>query len=328
MTSKSATAKAHPNIAFIKYWGNSNSLLRIPANGSISMNLESLFTKTTVIFDDTLLSDEFYLNGVLQSQEDTQRITHFLNHIRNMANISSFASIHSENNFPTAAGIASSASAFAALALAASAALQIELNETALSRLARLGSGSACRSVPSGYVEWQTGSCDEDSFAFSIAPPEHWHLSDCIAVVSSKPKKVGSSEGHELAISSPLQNSRIADAPRRISICRQAILERDFDSLASIIEIDCLWMHAVMMTSIPQLFYWAPATLEIITEVQDWRLHGLPVCYTIDAGANVHVITESAYEKEVTFRLSQIPSVIHVISSQCGRGVELLSKIT
>ncbi len=328
MIYKSATAKAHPNIAFIKYWGNSNSLLRIPANGSISMNLEGLFTTTSVTFDETLMSDEFFLNGVLQSKEETQRITQFLNHLRNMVNISTFASVKSENNFPTAAGIASSASAFAALALAATAALQIEFDETALSRLARIGSGSACRSIPSGYVEWQAGSSDEDSYAYSIAPPEHWQLSDCIAVVSSKPKKIGSSQGHEIAISSPLQNSRVADAPRRLSICRQAILQCDFDSLASIAEIDCILMHAVMMSSTPSLFYWAPATLEIIMEVQEWRRSGLPVFYTIDAGANVHVITESAYEKEVAFRLSQIPSVHHVISSKCGKGAELLSKIT
>lgn len=130
--------------------------------------------------------------------------------MREMAGFSLRAEVHSENNFPAGAGIASSASAFAALALAASAAAGLELSERDLSRLARRGSGSACRSIPGGFVEWQAGTGDEDSFAFSIAPPEHWPLADCIAIVDHEHKATGSTEGHALAATSPLQANCVA----------------------------------------------------------------------------------------------------------------------
>ena len=157
--------------------------------------------------------------------------------------------------------------------------------------MARRGSGSACRSIPTGFVEWQAGTSDEDSFAFSIGDPDHWDLVDIIAIVDPSHKKTGSTEGHHIAKSSPLQLSRVEDAPRRIHICRTALQERDFSSFANIVEQDCLLMHAVMMTSEPNLIYWKPATLDLITKVVELRQQGLPVCYTIDAGANVHIIT-------------------------------------
>ena len=165
----------------------------------------------------------------------------------------------SQNNFPTGAGIASSAAAFAALSLASSRALGLELAEKDLSRLARLGSGSACRSVPAGFVEWNAGTGDGNSYAFSVAPPQHWDLVDCITVVASGHKSVGSTEGHALAGSSPLQAARVADAPRRLDLARRALLERDFPALAEIVEQDSSMMHAVMMTSSPPLYYWEPA---------------------------------------------------------------------
>lgn len=323
----SASAIAHPNIAFIKYWGNADPYWRIPVNGSISMNLDGLFTKTTVTFVENFVEDKFYLNGELQSAENTRRVSAFLDNVRKLANINLSALIESENNFPTAAGIASSASAFAALALASTTAMQINLDEKALSRLARFGSGSASRSIPSGYVEWQAGTNDEDSFAFSIAPPEHWALCDCIAIVSTKSKVIGSTQGHELATTSPLQTSRVLDAPRRLDLCRQAILSRDFEALSSVVEIDCIWMHAVMMTSSPPLMYWSPATLEIMLAIQEWRKQGLPVCFTVDAGSNVHAITESQYAVDIVTCLRQIPSVLDVITAKCGKGAEIISKI-
>ena len=182
---------------------------------------------------------------------------------------SRFAAVESKNNFPIGAGIASSASAFAALSLAASTAAGLMLSERELSRLARSGSGSACRSIPGGFVEWQAGSRDEDSYAFTIAPPEHWELVDCIVIVSQAHKAVGSTAGHALALTSPIQPARVADAPRRLEICRQAILERDFQAFAEIIELDSNLMHAIMITSTPPLLYWQPATLAVMRLVQE-----------------------------------------------------------
>ena len=169
---KTATAIAHPNIAFIKYWGDKDPVQRIPANGSISMNLENLFSRTKVTFEENLEKDELILDGRDPGEKAVERVTRFLGHVRQIAGITDFARVSSENNFPTGSGIASSASAFGALSLAASTAAGLELDEAALSRLARRGSGSACRSVPGGFVEWQAGQDDESSYAFSIGPRE------------------------------------------------------------------------------------------------------------------------------------------------------------
>ena len=256
-----ATAQANPNIAFIKYWGNRDNTLRLPMNGSISMNLDGLYTRTTVSFQPSLPFDELIINGHEVTGAGLERVSYILDIVRGMANIHERAEIISENNFPSGAGIASSASAFAALALAGSKAAGLDLSEQELSRLARRGSGSASRSIPSGFVEWQAGTSDEDSFAFSIASPDHWNLADCIAIVSTSHKKTGSTEGHYIASTSPLQTARIADAPRRLDLCRNAILNRDFDAFASIVELDSDMLHAVMMTSTPALHYWKPASL-------------------------------------------------------------------
>ena len=225
----SATAIALPNIALIKYWGDRDPRLRLPSNGSISMNLAGLFTRTSVSFDPALPSDALTLNGRPLKGQALSRVSALLSQVRSLAGMRLYAQVDSENNFPMGAGIASSASAFAALALAASAAAGLSLNQKQLSRLARAGSGSACRSVPGGFVEWQVGLGDEDSYAFSIAPPEHWALADCIALISQEHKDVGSRDGHLLADTSHLQAARVEDTPRRLSLCRRAILERDID---------------------------------------------------------------------------------------------------
>jgi diphosphomevalonate decarboxylase len=318
MPTQSATAQAHPNIAFIKYWGNRDNALRLPMNGSISMNLDGLLTRTTVSFQPSLALDEFVLNGRETTGHALERVAAMLDLVRTKAGLKMRAEVVSENNFPTGAGIASSASAFAALTLAASKAAGLDLPEVELSRLARRGSGSACRSIPGGYVEWQPGTVDGDSFAFSIAAPDHWPLVDCVAVVSAGHKTTGSTEGHALAGTSPLQEARVADSPRRLEICRQAILNRDFESFAGIIEHDSNLMHAVMMTSHPALFYWEPATLAVMDMVRTWRKDGLPVAYTIDAGPNVHVICPQERAGEVREKLSTLQGVSSVLTTGVG----------
>ena len=313
-----ATAQAHPNIALIKYWGNRDNELRIPSNGSISMNLEGLSTRTTVSFQPSLPFDELIINGREVTGKGLERVSSILDLVRAQVGIRDRAEIISENDFPAGAGIASSAAAFAALALASSHAAGLTLSEEQLSRLARRGSGSACRSIPSGFVEWRAGTTDEDSFAVSIAPPEHWDLADCIAIVHAGHKKTGSTEGHALAGTSPLQSARVDDAPRRLEICRDAILRRDFDALAHIIELDSDMMHAVMQTSNPPLLYWQAATVEIFHAVREWRASGLAVAYTVDAGPNVHVICPREVQKDAERRLREIPGVSEVLLAKVG----------
>lgn len=319
------TAQTHPNIAFIKYWGNRDHDLRLPSNGSISINLDGLFTRTTVSFQPSLPFDELIINGDEVAGKGLDRVSALLDLVREMAKFDHRAEVISENNFPSGAGIASSASAFAALALAGSKAAGLDLSEAELSRLARRGSGSACRSIPNGFVEWQAGTDDSDSYAFSIAPPEHWALADCIAIVHAAHKKTGSTEGHTLAGTSPLQAARVTDTPRRLELCRNAIQARDFEALAAIIELDSDMMHAVMMTSSPSLMYWQPATLTVMQAVREWRARGLPAAYTIDAGPNVHVICPGEQAEAVEKRLRDLPGVSDVLVARVGGGAKIVS---
>ena len=315
---KTATALAHPNIAMIKYWGNRDQDLRLPVSGSISMNLDGLFTRTTISFSASCKADSLRINNRPVRGPGLERVSGILDLIRDLAKIDLRAEVSSENNFPSGAGIASSASAFAALALAGSRATGVILTERELSRMARRGSGSACRSIPGGFVEWYPGNSDETSYAKSIAPPEHWDLADCVAIVSAGHKKTGSTEGHALAPTSPLQTARVADAPRRLDICRRAILERDFTSFAEIVELDSDMMHAVMMTSNPALFYWQPVSLSVMEAVREWRRNGLDVCYTVDAGPNIHVICKREQAKVVERRVREIPGVQNVLVATVG----------
>lgn len=324
MTIQSATAIAHPNIAFIKYWGNRDQTLRLPENGSISMNLEELTTRTQVTFDPNLPSDILDLNGQRQSGSVFSRVVSHLNLLRGLRGIATRAYIKSENNFPEGTGIASSASAFAALTVAAVRALGISLPERDLSRLARRGSGSACRSVPTGFVEWVMGGNDVDSYAHSIAKPDHWQLVDCIAIFNHKHKSTGSTEGHAMAKTSPLQPARVQDSPRRLERCRDAIQTRDFTLFAETIEQDCLLMHAVMMTSSPALLYWEPATLELMHAVRSWRKAGIPAAFTIDAGSNVHVFCEKQSLELVRAKLEKFPGIEELLIAHPGKNASLV----
>jgi len=322
----SASAQAHPNIAFIKYWGNRNEALRLPANGSISMNLDGLYTRTTVSFQPSLPFDELIINGHEVTGPALERVSSFLSLIRDRSKVKSSAEVVSENNFPSGAGIASSASAFAALALSASWAAGLDLGERELSRQARRGSGSACRSIPGGFVEWHMGTNDEDSFAVSIAGPDHWPLVDCIAIVSEAHKKTGSTEGHAIASTSPLQAARLADTPRRLELCRHAILECDFEALTAVVELDSDMMHAVMMTSSPALHYWMPASLDVMNAVRSWRAENVAACCTVDAGANVHVLCPEKEAQEITRRLRMIPGVKDVLTAGAGGPAKLFEE--
>jgi diphosphomevalonate decarboxylase len=323
-TQRSITAKAHPNIAFIKYWGNQNNTLRIPSNGSISMNLASLSTVTTISISNKSDQDSLEINGTQQTGPSLIRVQQYLGHIRKIYSKQTFLSVQSSNDFPMAAGIASSASAFAALAMAAVEFFNLDISEKEISALARLGSGSACRSIPSGFTEWKPGARHEDSYAISIAKHDHWDLWDCIAVVQNEPKDITSTHGHRLANTSPLQNARLKDAARRLEICRNALKNRDFETFAEIIEIDSNMMHAIMMTSNPSIMYWQPTSLKIIHEIRSLRKKGTAAAFTLDAGANVHVICEGDAIQKTETLLRDISGVKNIIKSSVGSGAEIV----
>jgi diphosphomevalonate decarboxylase len=324
MPLQKATAVACANIAFIKFWGKRDAELNLPANSSLSMNLDRLTTVTTVEFSPNYDDDVVILDGGVERGESRQRIVAHLDRVRAMAGLVARARVISRNSFPVGAGLASSASGFAALSLAASRAAGLELSQRELSILARFGSGSACRSIPEGFTEWAAGTCSEDSFARQIAPPEHWDLRDVIAIVSRAKKRVGSTEGHALAPSSPFYQARLTNVVDRLPKARAALLGKDFATLGRLIEEDAIAMHVVMMTSRPPIYYWLASSIQLIHEVQKWRAEGLEVYFTFDAGPNVHLICQAADQAEVERRLGDIKEVLEVIVSGPGSGAHII----
>jgi diphosphomevalonate decarboxylase len=325
MSVSKATAVACANIAFIKYWGKRDVELNLPANSSLSMNLDRLTTVTTVEFSPDYDDDVVILDGREEWGTARQRIVTHLDRVRVMAGLQNRARVISENSFPTGAGLASSSSGFAALSLAASKAAGLELSQRELSILARFGSGSACRSIPGGFTEWTAGASSEESFAKQIAPPDHWDLRDVIAIVSRAHKRVGSTEGHALAPTSHLYQARVASVADRLPRARAALLEKDLATLGRLIEEDAVSMHAVMMTSRPPIYYWLPSSVRLIHEVQHWRAEGLEVYFTFDAGPNVHLICQATDQAEVEKRLKDIEEVLEVIVSGPGPGARVVA---
>ena len=325
-----ATVRVGSNIAFIKYWGVADARLNLPLNNSISMTLAAAHTTTTVSWDDNgrQREDEITLDGERLAARAAQRLVAHLDRLRALARVDYRATVVSENNFPMASGIASSASGFAALTVAGCRALGLDLDPTRLSAMARRGSGSVSRSLFGGFVEWEKGLDDATSVARQLYTEEHWVLYDVVAVVSSAAKHVSSASGHTLAATSPLNDCRIASLDAALREVRQAITLRDISQLGPVIEQDALAMHGVMMTSHPSLLYWQPETLTIMQAARAWREHdGLVAYFTIDAGPNVHLICEQESVDAVVERLDALPGVQRVIVSPPGPGPQVVGKL-
>jgi diphosphomevalonate decarboxylase len=337
MSLKRATAIAPANIAFVKYWGVRDPERTLPYNGSISMNLDACLTTTTVTFDQALAHDEVTLTlygGPAQRAggRPLERVVTHLDRLRALAGVAWRARVESSNKFPSDAGIASSAAAFAALTLAGATALDLRLDERQLSILTRRsGSGSACRSIPDGYVEWRIPdgaydavAWDQESYAAGLAPPEHWALADVVAVVDVGAKKIGSAENHRLAASSVYFPARLSELPARLDTVRAAIGARDLATLGEAVEADAVSMHAICMTSRPPSFYWNAGTMAVIHAVRSWRAEGLQSYFTIDAGPNVHVICAAADRAETERRLRELPGVLFTIGNGVGSGARII----
>lgn len=307
-----ATSCSNANIAFVKYWGARVPDLNIPYNDSLSMNLSDATTLTTVHFGD-YPADSLTIDGRLANEAQTVRVSRHLDHLRRLAGVQDRARVVSRNSFPMGTGMASSAAGFAALTVAAAAALGLSLAERELSALARLGSGSACRSVPGGYTLWRAGHDHASSYAETVAPPEHWALRDVLAVVSDEHKAVGSTQGHRRAETSPFLDARLADLPRRLARVQAALAARDMPTLGEELEAEAIALHVLAMTSRPPILYWEPATLEIMRLCPAWRAEEIAVYFTLDAGPNVHLICEARDEAAVVERLRALPAVQRVI---------------
>ncbi|WP_010652204.1 diphosphomevalonate decarboxylase [Oceanobacillus massiliensis] len=323
-----ATAKAHTNIALIKYWGKRDESLILPTNSSLSLTLDGFYTTTTVDFQEGLMQDRFLLDDQPVEGDAYHRVTQFLNLIRRLAGREDlYANVRSINAVPTAAGLASSASGFAALAAAGTKAIGLELNDQELSRLTRQGSGSASRSIYGGFSEWQMGSEEDgsDSFAVPIASAEHWDVRVAAVVLSSRVKKVSSRAGMKRTVeTSPFYPGWIDSISKDLKEIKAAIHTKDFEKTGQIAEANCLKMHATTLAADPPFTYWNDLTMRVMQTVQEMRANGIPVYFTIDAGPNVKVLYLPEHEKSVEKTLREIPGVTDVILSKPGQGISYL----
>jgi diphosphomevalonate decarboxylase len=319
--------EAAPNIALVKYWGVRDEALGLPYNSSLSVTLDRLRTRTRVRFDPTLSSDRFVLNGVPQSGNPLRSVVEFLDEVRAIARTETHALVRSENNFQTASGLASSASGFAALAGAASLAAGLKLSAPALSRFARLGSGSACRSLFGGFVEWRAGTRDDgrDCYARPLYPPSHWPaLVDLVAIIADAPTKpVRSAVAMQRTVAtSPEYARRLREVPRRIRGMKRAIAARDAAGLFGLVIDECDSFRLVCESTDPSLDYLVPASRAVLQAVRDANAEaGSAVAgYTHDAGAHVHVFTTKRHAAALRRRLRKVSGVEKVLVLAPGPG--------
>lgn len=321
------TATANSNIALIKYWGKRDINLNLPAVGSISITLDGLSTRTSVLFNHALKEDQLILNGSQADPASNRRVSNFLDMIRKEAKISAFAEVESQNNFPTAAGLASSASAFAALATAASKAAGLDPEYSKLSEWARRGSGSAARSIFGGFVEMEKGKLADgiDAVATQIADVDFWDLRLVIGITSEQAKETGSTHGMNLSEkSSPYYPTWVDTAETDLAEMRTALLKKDFEKVGKLSEYSCLKMHALSQSGNPGIVYWNGATVNVMHEVRDIRAKGVPAFFTIDAGPQVKVLCLPENEDVVCDALESVPGVLRTIRTRPGSGVTIL----
>jgi diphosphomevalonate decarboxylase len=321
-----ATAVAHPNVALIKYWGKRDSAENLPAVGSLSLTLGGLHTRTTVRFEAGLAQDQVLING--QPDEQARpRVSRCLDLLRAQARVEFKARVESENDFPTGAGLASSASGYAALVKAAAGALKLDAPAATLNEIARIGSGSAPRSLHGGIVLLnmpENSATGTDMTCATVCAPNEWPLSVVVAVTSHAVKDVGSTGGMELSRStSPYYSAWVESHPEDLQAGLAAVAARDFMTLAELSEHSCLKMHAVAMTTRPSLFYWSAATVECLLAVRRLRSEGVPVFFTIDAGPQLKAVCLPEAADQVAQALQALPGVLEIIASDLGPGAWL-----
>lgn len=329
MTEK-ATAVAPSNIAFVKYWGARDLEAAVPMNRSVSMTLRHCVSWCTVEARPGPGDDEVFVPGAEDGEptpapdDFAEPVLRHLARLRRRAGRRVAFRVATRNSFPSAVGLASSASGFAALTLATVRVLGMDPDPDELSRLARSsGSGSAARSVLGGYVEWPSSRAEAEGMeapARQIAGADHWDLRDVIAIVSTAPKEVSSREGHRRATTSPHYERRLECVSRRVDGIRAAIGERDLERLGPLLEEEAVEMHLVAMSSRPPIFYWSPGTVAVMDAVRSMRDQGIPAYFTMDAGPNVHVLSTAEAEPEVAERLDRLDAVQRVIRDGVGSG--------
>lgn len=319
-------ARAYTNIALIKYWGKKDEELILPMNNSLSLTLDAFYTETEVIFSDTFTKDEFYLDGEQQNDKATKKISTFLDLVREKGQTTLNAKVISQNFVPTAAGLASSASGLAALAGACNEALQLGLDEIGLSRLARRGSGSACRSIYGGFVEWEKGVDDLTSYAKQI-PSDGFEddLAMVFLLLNDQQKDVSSRDGMRRTVeTSSFYQGWLDSLDADLAQLKQAIADKNFQSLGETMERNALKMHGTTLAANPPFTYWSPDSLKAMQAVRDLRKQGIPCYFTMDAGPNVKILVEKKHVAAVKTACSHLFSKKQVVSAQAGSGMTII----
>ena len=320
-----ATARACANIALAKYWGKADIRRNVPAVPSISLTLDPLVTETRVRFDSSLEVDEVRLDGRRATSDERDRVVELLTRVRREARIRTKAQVSTHNRFPTAAGLASSASGFAALAASASSAAGLRVSSRTLSALARASSASAARSIFGGFVELPAGDRGQgDLAARPIASADYWDVRLVIAVTQSGPKKVGSTEGMERSRkTSPFYEAWIEQAPRWARRIKRAIKDRDLDALGAAMERSTFAFHCCAITADPPILYWGPATLAALETVRGLRERGIPAWATMDAGPHVKALCHGRDATKIRQALERTAGVTRTWVAKPGPPVEV-----
>jgi diphosphomevalonate decarboxylase len=320
------------NIALIKYWGKRDSKLQWPANDSLSMTLGGTNTTTEISINDSS-SDNIKLNGSVLKTSDsayTKAVKH-LNYLRAHLGFKRFLNVTSSNNFPSDCGIASSASGFGALTLAAIAAWtesssieelhQKEFSQERLAHLARMGSGSAGRSLMGGFVSWEAGMSPDTQKVSQFKSAEHWDLADIIVIVSKEKKIVGSTDAHKAAWTSLLFEPRLAGLTERTTLVKKAIEDKNLKELGDLIETEALEMHSVIMSADPAVTYMKGASSSLLAWIRKTRAAGnLPAYFTMDAGPNVHLICERKNAEAIAEAVKTNFNNFEIIIDVIGKG--------
>lgn len=310
------SARAHSNIALIKYWGKANRELIIPTTSSLSLTLDAYWTDTTLIPAD---NDSVHLNGTQLTSAAAHRVVEFLDYARSMSGSDQKFQVVSQNHVPTAAGLASSASAFAALAVAVNLALELGLDQRGLSRLARRGSGSASRSIFGGFAKWNAGEDDLTSYAEPVASTLTNDIAMVAAVIDAGVKAVSSRTAMEHTMqTSPLYAAWVHQSASDLDLALEALAAGDLSTLGEIAEANQFGMHATMISARPAVLYWLPGTLAALDRIAKLRLDGVPVWATMDAGPNVKAICHRKDVEVVSKTLSLLPEVTSCTTAVSG----------
>ncbi len=325
-------ATAAANIALVKYWGKRDAALNLPARGSLSLTLDALRTWTEVTLAPEAAADTLVLDGKAQAGKPLARVVEFLDRVRARARpelASVRARVVSRTTFPVAAGLASSASGFAALAVGAAAAYELGLDPTQLSGLAREGSGSAARSVFGGFVRMDAGRAQDGHDA--VARPlggVRLELAAAVAVARAGEKDIGSTDGMEATRkTSPYHMAWLDLVDEDLRVAERALAAGDFDTLARVTEGSCLAMHANAMAARPGIIYFKGVTLWAIDRVRALRKAGTPVMFTVDAGPHLVAFTPPEHLVAVAAALGEHPDVDRVITSHAGGDAAIVADL-